>query len=115
MRIHQYSSLDYNNQNVFAGVTEMTLFDVNHAFSSVLTHDDCIMFFDEIAQIMTAGPGLRPNEVPEDQPVGFRVDEEYFPDVLEMIRQGNYTEAKRLNFIGTSFGYQYLNNLGTLK
>ena len=94
MRIHQHSSLDYNDQDNFIGVTEISIFDVNHALSPDLTHDDCITFFNEIARIMTAGPGLRPDEIPEDQPVGFRVDENYFPDVLEIIRQGNYSQAK---------------------
>ena len=52
MRIHQHSSLDYNNQDVFIGVTEITLFDVSHALSPDLTHDDCIRLFEEISPSM---------------------------------------------------------------
>ena len=33
MRIHQHSTLDYNHNNQFLGVTELTIFDVNHGLA----------------------------------------------------------------------------------
>ena len=56
-----------------------------------------------IPTLDTPGPGLLPDEVPEDIPVGFRVDERNFPDVLEIIRQGNYHQVMRLNFVELGF------------
>ena len=76
MRIHQYSTLQYTNQGQLTGIVEIVLHDVNHALSATLTHDDCINFFFEIGGLMRPGPGLTPLSVPDDQPVGFRMDQD---------------------------------------
>ena len=39
------------------------------------------------------GPAVTPYNVPEDAPVGFRMDQEHYPDLLRIIREGNYNRG----------------------
>ena len=96
MRVHVHYRLDYDDQNVYVGFTQLIIYDMNDALAEVLTHAESFTLLGEVGAIMRAGAGLRPDRNGENQEVGFRLQEEYFPDVLEIIRQGNYQRVMRL-------------------
>ena len=97
MRIHQHITVNYSDHRI-AGFIGVILHDVNDALAPNLSRDDCITLFNEISGLMTATPGVHPNNIPENQSIGFRVDQEYFPAISRIIRHHNFHEARRLKY-----------------
>ena len=75
MRIHQFVSLQYTNQGQLNGIHDIQLYDVNHALSPFLTQEDCINFFFQIGNLLTPGPGVNRWNRPDNQPVGFSLNQ----------------------------------------
>ena len=48
----------------------------------------------EISPFLSCPAGLYPNGLPEDQPVSFNLNQEYFPEIMTIIRQGNYSQGQ---------------------
>ena len=91
MRVHQYSNLNYNDRGILVGITEIQLFDVNHTFKPELSNQDVIGFFDAVAPLL--GTNNNRFETPDDKPVGFRLDQEYFPALKNIIQNGEYDQG----------------------
>ena len=97
MRIHHHSRIDFGPRFRVLGFTEVTLYDINHAITPDLTHDELFTLFEEIAPLMATGTDFQPDDIPQDQDIGFRVEEENFQDVSDIIHEGNYHRGKSLN------------------
>lgn len=88
MRLHQHSSLNYNNRGILVGVTDVQLFDINHTLKPELTNEEVIGFFESVGPLL----GTSHNDrflTPDNEPVGFRIDQRSFPILLNIIRERN--------------------------
>ena len=88
MRLHQHSSLNYNNRGILIGITNVQLFDIDHTLKPELSNQEIIGFFESVGHLL--GTNNNRFETPDEEPVGFRLDQQYFPTLLNIIRNGNY-------------------------